>query len=107
MQRLKLVLLALAVAALASLGIAACGDDDDDDGGGGEDVSSASFDLQVGALVPLTGALSPFGPAGEKAADLANQEAQAALEGTDITLADLASVGLGRDGPGRALGRGA
>ena len=97
-------------------------------------MSSASFDLTVGALVPLTGALSPFGPAGEKAADLAIQEAQAALEGTDITLADLASadtetkatsgsngggaahlgggelprrtMGLGRDGPGRALGRG-
>jgi ABC-type branched-subunit amino acid transport system substrate-binding protein len=91
MQRLKLVLLALAVAALASLGIAACGDDDDDDGGGGEDVSGASFDMTVGGLVPLTGALSPFGPAGEKAADLGVQEAQAALEGTDITLADLAS----------------
>jgi ABC-type branched-subunit amino acid transport system substrate-binding protein len=91
MQRLKLVLLALAVAALASLGIAACGDDDDDDGGGGEDASGASFDMTVGALVPLTGALSPFGPPGEKAADLGVQEAQAALEGTDITLADLAS----------------
>ena len=91
MQRLKLVLLALAVAALASLGIAACGDDDDDDGGG-EDVSSASFDMTIGALVPLTGALSPFGPPGEKAADLAVQESQAALEGTDITLSDLSSA---------------
>jgi ABC-type branched-subunit amino acid transport system substrate-binding protein len=91
MQRLKLVLLALAVAALASLGIAACGDDDDDDDGGG-DVSGASFDMTVGALVPLTGALSPFGPAGEKAADLGVQEAQKALEGTDITLSDLSSA---------------
>ncbi len=91
MQRLKLVLLALAVAALASLGIAACGDDDDDDDGGG-DVSGASFDMTVGALVPLTGSLSPFGPAGEKAADLAVQETQAALEGTDITLSDLNSA---------------
>jgi ABC-type branched-subunit amino acid transport system substrate-binding protein len=89
MQRLKLVLLALAVAALASLGIAACGDDDDDDGGG--DVSGASFDMTVGALVPLTGDLTAFGPPGEKAADLGVQEAQAALEGTDITLADLQS----------------
>src|SRR5687767_13080469 len=91
MQRLKLVLLALAVAALASLGIAACGDDDDDDDGGG-DVSGASFDLTVGALVPLTGALSPFGPPGEKAADLGVQESQKALEGTDITLSDLSSA---------------
>lgn len=81
----------LAVAATGlALGLAACGDDEDDGGGGG-DVSDASFDLQVGALVPQTGDLSAFGPAGEKAADLAVQEAQTALEGTDIKLADLES----------------
>jgi branched-chain amino acid transport system substrate-binding protein len=88
MQRLKLVLLALVVACF-SFGLVACGDDDDDDDGGGG--GDASFDMTVGALVPLTGALSPFGPPGEKAADLGVQEAQAALEGTEITLADLAS----------------
>ena len=90
MRRLTLALLALALAAL-TFGIAACGDDDEESGGGGEDVSSAAFDLTVGALVPLTGDLSQFGPPGEKAADLAVQEAQTALEGTDINLADLAS----------------
>ena len=42
--------------------------------------------------MPLTGDLSAFGPAGEKAAELAVQEAQTALEGTDITLADLEST---------------
>lgn len=83
---------ALAVAATGlTLGLAACGSDDDDEGGGGE-TSDASFDLQVGAMVPLTGGLSAFGPAGEKAADLAVQESQKALEGTDITLADLESA---------------
>ncbi len=82
----------LAVAATGlALGFAACGSDDDDSSGGGSDTSDASFDLQVGALVPLTGDLSAFGPAGEKAADLAVQESQKALEGTDITLADLES----------------
>jgi ABC-type branched-subunit amino acid transport system substrate-binding protein len=81
---------ALAVAATGlALGLAACGSDDDDDSGGGSDTSDASFDLQVGALLPLTGDLSAFGPAGQKAAELAIQESQAALEGTDITLADL------------------
>ena len=89
MQRLKLVLLALVIGCF-SFGLAACGDDDDegDGGGGGEDVSSASFELSVTALVPLTGDLSQFGPPGEKAASLAVDEANAALEeaGADITV---------------------
>jgi branched-chain amino acid transport system substrate-binding protein len=74
-----------------SLGAAACGDDDDDDGGGGEDTSSASFELKLGALIPQTGDLSIFAPAGEKAANLAVEQAQAALSdaGADITVADI------------------
>lgn len=85
MRRLTLALLALALAAL-TFGVAACGDDEGD--GGGEDVSGASFDMQVGALVPLTGDLSQFGPPGEKAAQLGIDEAQKALEeaGADITV---------------------
>ena len=80
MHRLRLVSTAAAIAAL-SLGVVACGDDEDDGGGGtGEDVSDASFDLKVGVLVPLTGDLSAFGPAGEKAAELAVQEVDAALK---------------------------
>jgi ABC-type branched-subunit amino acid transport system substrate-binding protein len=88
MHRLRLVSTAAAIAAL-SLGVVACGDDEDGGGGGtGEDVSDASFELNVGVLVPNTGDLSAFGPAGEKAANLAVEEASAALEeaGTDITL---------------------
>jgi branched-chain amino acid transport system substrate-binding protein len=73
MSRIKLVLLPLVVAGL-SFGIAACGDDDETTGGGGTDTSDASFDLQIGALLPLTGDLSAFGPAGEKAATLAVEE---------------------------------
>jgi branched-chain amino acid transport system substrate-binding protein len=78
MSRIKLVLLPLVVAGL-SFGIAACGDDDSTTGGGGEDVSNASFDLHVGALVPLTGDLSQFGPPGQKAAELGIEEISKAL----------------------------
>ena len=88
MQRLRVLLLALALAAFSSLAIAACGDDDDDStsGDGGTDTSDASFDLGVGSLVPLTGDLAPFGPAGEKAASLGAQVSEEALADTDITV---------------------
>src|SRR5688500_15503195 len=86
MRGRKLLAIAGAVTAL-SLGVAACGDDDESTtSSGGEDVSSASFALPVGALLPQTGDLSIFAPPGEKAASLAAEEAQAALEGTDITV---------------------
>ena len=59
------------------LGVAACGgDDDDDDGGGGE----AQLDLVIGDSVPLTGDLSPFGPPGQKAADMAIDQINAAAQ---------------------------
>jgi branched-chain amino acid transport system substrate-binding protein len=79
-------LLALALACL-SFGIAACGDDDDDDdsgGGGGE----TSLDLVIGDSLPLSGDLADFGPPGEKAADLAVAEIQAAIDevGADHTV---------------------
>ena len=132
MRGRKLLAVAGSVAAL-SLGAVACGDDDSTtDSGGGEDVSDASFDLTVGALLPQTGDLSIFAPPGEKAANLAAEEATAALEGTDITVeltsadtetkaaaaaaggpaADLRRrlvpgrpVGLRRDDPDRPIGR--
>jgi ABC-type branched-subunit amino acid transport system substrate-binding protein len=85
MRSRKLLAIAGAITAL-SLGLAACGDDDGD--GGGEDVSDAAFDLTVGALIPQTGDLSIFAPPGEKAANLAIEEANAALEeaGAEITV---------------------
>jgi ABC-type branched-subunit amino acid transport system substrate-binding protein len=78
MQRLKVVLLALAIASL-SFGLAACGDDDDDDGGDGGG-GETSLDLVIGDSLPLSGDLADFGPPGEKAADLAVAEIQAAIE---------------------------
>jgi ABC-type branched-subunit amino acid transport system substrate-binding protein len=86
MRGRKLFAVAASVTAL-SLGAAACGDDDSTTGGdSGGDTSDASFDLQVGALLPQTGDLSIFAPPGEKAAELAAEEASKALEGTDITV---------------------
>lgn len=79
----KLVWLAIAVTGLA-LGLAACGDDDDDGGGGGEE----TLDLTIGDSLPLSGDLADFGPPGEKAADLAADEINSAIEeaGVDHTV---------------------
>jgi ABC-type branched-subunit amino acid transport system substrate-binding protein len=78
----KVVVLTLAVAGL-SLGIAACGGDDDDDGGG-----ETSLDLVIGDSVPLSGDLADFGPPGQKAADIALEQINAAVEeaGVDHTV---------------------
>jgi ABC-type branched-subunit amino acid transport system substrate-binding protein len=77
--------LAAAVALALALGLAACGGDDDDDGGGG---GEASLDLVIGDSIPLTGDLSPFGPPGQKAADLAIDQINAAAQevGADHTV---------------------
>jgi branched-chain amino acid transport system substrate-binding protein len=86
MKRITLIPLSLAVAAL-SLGLAACGDDDEtttDGGAGGE----ATLDLTIGDIIPLTGDLADFGPPGQKSADLAIEEINAAIEevGADHTV---------------------
>jgi ABC-type branched-subunit amino acid transport system substrate-binding protein len=69
--------LAAAAGLVLVLGVAACGgDDDDDDGGGGE----AQLDLVIGDSIPLTGDLSPFGPPGQKAAEMAIGQINAAID---------------------------
>jgi ABC-type branched-subunit amino acid transport system substrate-binding protein len=83
----KLVVLA-AVTALGG-GLVACGEDEDEGGGGAAQAPpEISFELAIGDLVPLTGDLSVFGPAGRKAADLAVEQIDAAVEevGSDITV---------------------
>ncbi len=85
MTRLRLVLVPLVVAGMA-FGIAACGDDDETTSGGGTESADASFDLKIGGLLPLTGDLSAFGPAGEKAANLAVEEANKALGDSGSTV---------------------
>ncbi len=76
---------AVALTALVlSFGLVACGDDDESAGGGGGE----SVDLVIGNLVPLTGDLSPYGPAGQKAGELAAAEIDAAIQkaGVDDTV---------------------
>jgi len=71
-------------------GLVACGEDEDEGGGNGaaQAPPEASFELTIGDLVPLTGDLSVFGPAGRKAADLAVEQIDAAVGevGSDITV---------------------
>ena len=71
---MPLLIASLVLAATATVGLAACGDDDG--GGGGE----ATLNMTIGDLVPLTGDLADFGPPGRKAADLALDQIQAAVE---------------------------
>jgi ABC-type branched-subunit amino acid transport system substrate-binding protein len=56
-----------------TMGLASCGGDD-----------KASFDLTIGDVVPLTGALSDFGPPGRKAADLAVAEINKAIKEANV-----------------------
>jgi ABC-type branched-subunit amino acid transport system substrate-binding protein len=88
-SRLRLVLTAFAALAL-SFGIAACGDDDDEGDGGTAEIAGGeeSLDLTIGDSLPLTGDLADFGPPGEKAADLAIEEINSAVEevGADHTV---------------------
>ena len=97
MKRPSLALAAVMTALVLALGVAACGDDDDDDGGGGG--GEAALDLTIGNLVPLTGDLGPFGPAGEKAGQLAGQEINAAIQsaGADHTVEVVTEDGQSSD----------
>lgn len=79
-------LLAAAFSLVLVLGVAACGDDDDDDGGGGG--GETQLDLTIGDSIPLTGDLADFGPPGQKAADIAVDQINAAVKevGADHTV---------------------
>jgi ABC-type branched-subunit amino acid transport system substrate-binding protein len=78
-KRPTLALAAVMTALVLALGLAACGDDDDDEGGGGGG-GAGKLDLTIGNLVPLTGDLAPYGPAGQKAGELAVQQINAAVK---------------------------
>jgi ABC-type branched-subunit amino acid transport system substrate-binding protein len=93
MSKSKLRLVLTAFVALAfSFGLAACGGDDDDDEGDGAAAEitggEETLDLTIGDSVPLTGDLADFGPPGEKAADLAIDQINAAIDevGADHTV---------------------
>ncbi len=76
MKRSRLLFVAF-TALVLSLSVVACGDSDDD-GGGGE--AGGQLDLVIGNLVPLTGDLSPYGAAGQKAGELAFDEINAGIK---------------------------
>jgi ABC-type branched-subunit amino acid transport system substrate-binding protein len=81
-------MIAAALAALALMaGVSACGDDEEAGDGAAPEGGAAELDLTVGDLVPLTGDLSDFGPPGRKAADLASEQIQTAIDevGADHT----------------------
>ena len=72
-------------ALVLSFGMSACGGGDDETSAGG---GGGQFDLVIGNLVPLTGDLSPYGPAGQKAGELASRQIDAAIQkaGVDQTV---------------------
>jgi len=63
---------------LLVIGIAACGGGGDDE----DEIEQRRFDLVIGDSVPLTGELAELGPSGEKAADLALDQINAAIRET-------------------------
>ena len=85
MNRASFGLAAIVTALVLVFGVAACGDDDEEAGGGG---GAGQLDLTIGNLVPLTGDLAPYGPAGQKAGELAADEINAAIKkaGVDQTV---------------------
>ena len=89
MSKLTLVLAAFATLAL-SFGLAACGGDDDEGDGTTADITGGeeSLELVIGDSIPLTGDLADFGPPGEKAADLAIDQINSAIDevGADHTV---------------------
>jgi branched-chain amino acid transport system substrate-binding protein len=93
MRRLRLVLLALG-SVIASLALASCGDDS---GGGGE----ATLDLTIGDSVPLSGALADYGPPGDKAAKVALDQINKAIDeaGADHTVKMVTEDNCGGDDP--------
>jgi branched-chain amino acid transport system substrate-binding protein len=87
LRRIKTILLALAIAA-AVVGIAACNDDDSSQRSGKNEQRKVALDLTIGDLVPLSGELADFGPPGEKAAEIAIDRINDAIDevGADHTV---------------------
>lgn len=89
-------LVALVAAVLVAVLLSASGGDDpgsEDESSGGDSAAVSGpgakpLDLQVGDVVPLSGDLAAYGPAGQKAADLAVDQIDSAIDesGSDHTV---------------------
>ena len=88
MKRPSLAIAVAVSAAALALGLAACGGGNDTETSAGGGGGAQKLDMTIGNLVPLTGDLAPYGPAGEKAGKLAAQEINAAIKkaGVDHTV---------------------
>jgi ABC-type branched-subunit amino acid transport system substrate-binding protein len=100
MSKLRLVLFAVVAMAFA-MGLTACGDEEDDGGSTTAEITGGeeTLDLVIGDSLPLSGGLSDFGPAGEKAADIAIDEINSAIEeaGVDHTVSIVHEDNCGGD----------
>jgi ABC-type branched-subunit amino acid transport system substrate-binding protein len=79
-QRTAVAGILSAAVAASAMGLSACGDEEEGGGTGTDGQQQAALDLTIGDLVPLTGALSDFGPPGRKASDLAVEQIRQAAE---------------------------
>ncbi len=99
MKRPSLAIAAAVTAACLAAGISACG------GGGGGGGGENSFDLTIGDSLPLTGALSDFGPPGNKAAHLAIDNINKAIKADKLkqTVSLKTQDNAGGDDPQQAV----
>jgi ABC-type branched-subunit amino acid transport system substrate-binding protein len=95
---------ALTLVVVASLVAAGCGDDDEEEGapagGTAADTAAAeaaSFDLKIGAVLPLTGDLASFGPSQAEAARIAVEQIEDVLTSKDLSDITVELVGVEDD----------
>ena len=101
-------LFAVTLVVVVSLVAAGCGGDDEEEGapagGTAADTAAAeaaSFDLKIGAVLPLTGDLASFGPSQAEAARIAVEQIEDALSSKGISDVTVELVGV-EDDQGRS-----
>jgi ABC-type branched-subunit amino acid transport system substrate-binding protein len=97
-------LFAVTLVVVASLVAAGCGDDDEEEGapagGTAADTAAAeaaSFDLKIGAVLPLTGDLASFGPSQAEAARIAVEQIEDVLTSKGLSDVTVELVGVEDD----------
>ncbi len=97
-------LFAVTLVVVASLVAAGCGGDDEEEGapagGTAADTAAAeaaSFDLKIGAVLPLTGDLASFGPSQAEAARIAVEQIEDVLSSKGISDVTVELVGVEDD----------